>query len=110
MKMTLSQRIARGLVYALLLIVFCGPFWGIVATAFTKNTVQPGQLVLWPSQPTLDHFIYAWTEVKVWIWSFWVPCSQRRALNVRIRHPTTLNQDLHFRITPKNVISAPPQI
>ncbi|QQM33036.1 carbohydrate ABC transporter permease (plasmid) [Martelella lutilitoris] len=70
MKMTLSQRIARGLVYALLLIVFCGPFWGVVATAFTKNTVQPGQLVLWPSQPTLDHFIYAWTEVKVWIYLF----------------------------------------
>ena len=70
MKMTIPQRIARGLVYALLLIVFCGPFWGIVATAFTKNTVQPGQLVLWPSQPTLDHFIYAWKEVKVWIYLF----------------------------------------
>ncbi|PRX09378.1 UNVERIFIED_ORG: carbohydrate ABC transporter membrane protein 2 (CUT1 family) [Martelella mediterranea] len=70
MKMTIPQRIARGLVYALLLIVFCGPFWGIVATAFTKNTVQPGQLVLWPSQPTLDHFIYAWTEVRVWIYLF----------------------------------------
>ncbi len=70
MKMTIPQRIARGLVYALLLIVFCGPFWGILATAFTKNTVQPGQLVLWPSNPTFDHFIYAWSEVKIWIYLF----------------------------------------
>ncbi|WP_176086518.1 carbohydrate ABC transporter permease [Martelella sp. HB161492] len=70
MKITLPQMIARGIVYALLVIVFCGPFWGILATAFTKNTVQPGQLVLWPSEPTLDHFAYAWTKVRVWVYLF----------------------------------------
>lgn len=70
MKTTFPQKLARGAVYALLLIVFCGPFWGILATAFSKTTVQPGQLLLWPDQPTLDHFIYAWTEVKAWIYLF----------------------------------------
>lgn len=70
MKPTLTQKIARVVIYALLLIVFCGPFWGIVATAFNKSTVQPGQLVLWPSEPTLQHFSYAWTEVKAWIYLF----------------------------------------
>ncbi|SHN08122.1 carbohydrate ABC transporter permease [Roseibium suaedae] len=70
MKTTFPQKLARGAVYALLLIVFCGPFWGILATAFSKTTVQPGQLLIWPDQPTFDHFIYAWTEVKAWIYLF----------------------------------------
>lgn len=70
MKTTFPQKLARGAIYALLLIVFCGPFWGILATAFSKTTVQPGQLLIWPDQPTFDHFIYAWTEVKAWIYLF----------------------------------------
>ena len=70
MKTTITQKIARGIIYALLLIVFCGPFWGIVATAFNKGTVQPGQLVLWPSEPTFQHFTYAWVEVKAWLYLF----------------------------------------
>ena len=32
----------RWCIYALLLIVFVGPFWGIVATAFSGAPVKPG--------------------------------------------------------------------
>ena len=70
MKTTFVQKLAQGIIYALLVIVFCGPFWGIVATAFNKSTVQPGELVLWPSQITLEHFIYAWVKVKAWLYLF----------------------------------------
>lgn len=70
MKTTFPQKLARGAVYTLLVIVFCGPFWGILVTAFSKHTVQPGQLLLWPNEPTLDHFVYAWVEVRAWIYLF----------------------------------------
>ena len=68
MSKSLFNTLARWAVYALLLVVFCGPFWGILSTAFNKSTVQPGQLVLWPSEPTLDHFIYAWVNVRAWLY------------------------------------------
>jgi multiple sugar transport system permease protein len=67
---TLPIKIGRWVIYGLLLLVFCGPFWGIVATAFNKGTVQPGQLVLWPSEPTFQHFVFAWTNVKAWLYLF----------------------------------------
>lgn len=35
----------RWCIYALLLIVFVGPFWGIVATAFSGAPVKPGELL-----------------------------------------------------------------
>lgn len=35
----------RWCIYALLLIVFVGPFWGIVATAFSGAPVKPGGTV-----------------------------------------------------------------
>ena len=44
----LSQRwdtAGRWCIYALLLIVFVGPFWGIVATAFSGAPVKPGELL-----------------------------------------------------------------
>lgn len=68
MSKTIYEKIARFVAYALIIVVFCGPFWGIVATAFSKNTVQPGQLVLWPEEPTLEHFRYAWVEIKAWLY------------------------------------------
>ena len=68
MTRSLFNAMARWAVYLLLLVVFCGPFWGILSTAFNKSTVQPGQLVLWPSEPTLDHFIYAWVHVRAWLY------------------------------------------
>ena len=70
MKQTPTQKLARIVLYVLLLVVFCGPFWGIVATAFNKGTVQPGQLVLWPDEPTLQHFSYAWHKVHAWVYLF----------------------------------------
>ena len=67
---TLLNKCARGVIYVLLLIVFCGPFWGIVATAFSQNTVQPGQLVLWPTHPTWQHFRTAWFDLEAWRYLF----------------------------------------
>ncbi|PIP00274.1 Binding-protein-dependent transport systems inner membrane component [uncultured Pleomorphomonas sp.] len=70
MQETLTMKIGRIVLYVLLLLVFCGPFWGIAATAFNKGTVQPGQLVLWPQQPTFQHFVFAWVNVKAWLYLF----------------------------------------
>lgn len=53
-------------VYALLLVVFVGPFWAFAVTAFSGVTLQPGKLLLWPQQPTLDNFHYAWFKSQVW--------------------------------------------
>lgn len=44
----------RWCIYALLLIVFVGPFWGIVATAFSGAPVKPGELLAWPHQFSLE--------------------------------------------------------
>src|SRR5689334_20885797 len=51
-------------VFAIVLVIigFAGPYWGMLCTAFSKATVQPGHLVLWPGEPTLDHFIYAFRD------------------------------------------------
>jgi len=56
----------RWLVYALVLLVFVGPFWGMVMTAFNGPTVRPGVLLLWPSDPTVEHFRFAFTQGHVW--------------------------------------------
>ena len=58
-------RLARGVLYALLVVVFVGPFWAFVMTAFSGVTIAPGRLLLWPEMPTLDNFRYAWVEAKV---------------------------------------------
>jgi multiple sugar transport system permease protein len=57
---------ARGLLYALVIVVFVGPFWAIAMTAFSGATIAPGRLLLWPEQATLDNFRYAWEQAKVW--------------------------------------------
>ena len=56
----------RWCIYALLLIVFVGPFWGIVATAFSGAPVKPGELLAWPHQFSLENFIFAWMDIGVW--------------------------------------------
>ena len=57
---------ARWLAYALVIAVFAGPYWGMLSTAFSSATVKPGTLVLWPAEPTLKHFVYAFRDIGVW--------------------------------------------
>jgi len=57
---------ARLLLYAVLVVVFVGPFWGIVVTAFSGVSLHPGQLVLWPEHPTLANFRTALIDLHVW--------------------------------------------
>ena len=56
----------RALLYALILIVFAGPFWAFLMTALSGVTIAPGRLLWWPEQPTLENFRYAWVEAQVW--------------------------------------------
>jgi multiple sugar transport system permease protein len=62
----LSNTVGRWIIYALVLLVFVGPYWGIVATAFSGAPVKPGELLLWPQRPSLDNFSFAWNELRVW--------------------------------------------
>ncbi len=56
----------RWLLYAVVVVIFAGPYWAMLATAFNADTAQPGQLQLWPSHPSLKHFVYAWSEAGAW--------------------------------------------
>jgi multiple sugar transport system permease protein len=58
--------VGRWIIYATLIVVFVGPYWGIVATAFSGAPVKPGELLAWPHQPSLANFAFAWNEIKVW--------------------------------------------
>lgn len=58
--------IGRWIIYALLIAIFVGPYWGIVATAFSGAPVKPGELLAWPHQPSWKNFAFAWNEIKVW--------------------------------------------
>lgn len=60
------KSLPRWIFYALLLIVFVGPFWAFAVTAFSGVTLVPGKLLLWPEMPTLDNFRYAWFKSAVW--------------------------------------------
>ena len=60
------RAVPRAAFYALLLLVFVGPFWSFAATAFSGATLQPGKLLLWPQSPTLGNFHYAWVKSQVW--------------------------------------------
>jgi multiple sugar transport system permease protein len=60
------NRLLRYALYALLIIVFVGPFWAFTVTAFSGTTLAPGKLLLWPDMPTLDNFRYAWNKSQVW--------------------------------------------
>jgi multiple sugar transport system permease protein len=56
----------RWLAYALVIVIFAGPYWGMLSTAFSSATVKPGTLVLWPAEPTFKHFVYAFRDIGVW--------------------------------------------
>ncbi|AUG99477.1 carbohydrate ABC transporter permease [Pectobacteriaceae bacterium CE70] len=66
MKMKMRDRVGCGIIYAAVLMIFVGPFWGIIMTAFSGVTVKPGELLLWPAHFTLDNFRQAWMSVGVW--------------------------------------------
>ncbi|HEY0806991.1 MAG TPA: carbohydrate ABC transporter permease [Pseudonocardiaceae bacterium] len=55
-----ARRIVRALLYALVVVIFVGPLWTLVATAFSGNEFQTGQVALWPSKPTLGNLGQAW--------------------------------------------------
>lgn len=65
-KKNLAARLGRGVVYALTLCVFVGPFWGMAMTALSGVSVRPGTLLLLPERATFSHFVYAWRDVGVW--------------------------------------------
>lgn len=46
--------------------MFVGPYWGIIATAFSGAPVKPGELLAWPNQFSWDNFIFAWMDIGVW--------------------------------------------
>jgi multiple sugar transport system permease protein len=62
----LWSRLGKLIIYALVLLVFAGPYWGIVATAFSGMPIKPGELLLWPQQPSLENFSFAWKNIEVW--------------------------------------------
>lgn len=63
---SITTRVLRALLYIIIFIVFVGPFWGIVVTAFSGQILKPGQLLLWPVQPTLNNFRTALINLSVW--------------------------------------------
>jgi len=60
--------IGRWIIYAVLVAVFVGPYWGIVATAFSGVMVKPGELLAWPRHFTLTNFEIAWRDLGVWLY------------------------------------------
>ncbi|CCN73640.1 carbohydrate ABC transporter permease [Vibrio nigripulchritudo] len=60
------ELVSKFFIYAVLLIVFVGPFLGILSTAFSENVVKNGELLFFISNPTLEHFKFAWFELKAW--------------------------------------------
>jgi multiple sugar transport system permease protein len=62
----LALTLARALLYAIVVVVFVGPFWGFLMTALSGSTIASGRLLWWPEQPTLENFRYAWVDVGVW--------------------------------------------
>jgi multiple sugar transport system permease protein len=61
-----TSGLLRLALYVILILVFVGPFWAITMTAFSGQSIKPGELLLLPVQPTLDNFRIALTELKVW--------------------------------------------
>ncbi len=43
---SITTRVLRALLYCVIFIVFVGPFWGIMVTAFSGQILKPGQLLL----------------------------------------------------------------
>ena len=66
MHQSIAARFFRILLYIVVIVVFVGPFWGIVVTAFSGHILKPGQLLLLPEQPTLQNFRTALIDMNVW--------------------------------------------
>ncbi|TQS70072.1 carbohydrate ABC transporter permease [Rhodobacteraceae bacterium] len=66
MKTSLPLRVAKFVVYAIILLIFVGPFWSIVMTAISGVSLKPGQLALLPQSPTFDNFKVAFLDMRVW--------------------------------------------
>ncbi|MDQ0455711.1 carbohydrate ABC transporter permease [Rhizobium paknamense] len=66
MRPSFALRLARLLLYIVVVAVFVGPFWGVIVTAFSGLVLKPGQLLLFPVQPTLANFRSALIDMQVW--------------------------------------------
>ncbi|MBN7804060.1 carbohydrate ABC transporter permease [Agrobacterium rosae] len=66
MKTSHLLNFARYGLYAILIVIFVGPFWGALVTAFSGVSLKPGQLTLIPQSPTLENFRIALFDMKVW--------------------------------------------
>jgi multiple sugar transport system permease protein len=66
MKTSHLLNLARYGLYAILVVIFVGPFWGALVTAFSGVSLKPGQLTLIPQNPTLENFRIALFDMKVW--------------------------------------------
>ena len=62
---TVVARISRWGLYAILLVIFVGPLWSIVAAAISARSVPPGTLVVIPDQPTLSNLVSTWTDPRI---------------------------------------------
>lgn len=54
------RRVGRVLLCVLVVVVFVGPLWTLVATAFSGADFRLGQVALWPVRPTLANLRAAW--------------------------------------------------
>lgn len=66
MKPSLLTGLIRIFLYVLIVVIFVGPFWGTMVTAFSGVSLKPGELMLIPQQPTLENFRIAIFDMKVW--------------------------------------------
>jgi multiple sugar transport system permease protein len=66
MTSSFSSRVAKFILYAVIVVTFVGPFWATLVTAFSGVSLKPGQLTLIPQSPTLENFRIAIFQMKVW--------------------------------------------
>jgi multiple sugar transport system permease protein len=62
---TWAHRFGRIVLYVALIIVFVGPIWAVLATAFSPSDVRPGELSIVPDGFTFSHVANAWSEQGV---------------------------------------------
>jgi multiple sugar transport system permease protein len=81
-----ADRAGRWAAFAAVVAIFTGPYWGMLATAFSGVTVRPGTLVLWPQTPTFEHFVYAFREVGIgrFLWNSCVVVTAGLVLQVAV--------------------------
>ena len=66
MPSSFSYRVAQVILYTVIVVIFVGPFWATLVTAFSGVSLKPGQLTLIPQSPTLENFRIAIFQMKVW--------------------------------------------